>query len=361
MTAARRGTRAALSTIACLLALSACTVTAADLPMPGGGIDGETYQLHAEFSDALNLPEKAHVKLGGVRVGTVTDIATENYRAHIRMNIRRDVELGKGTRAELRQQTPLGDIFVALQPPDDAPTTTTLADGDTIDIDHTASAATVEDSLTAMALLINGGGLGQLGDIVKETNAVLDGRAPAIRNVVGELGDTLQTLNARTGDIDRILKASNGLTTLAKRRRGTIDAALSGFGPAIDTIAANTGRFRRTLAKAAGAAESTGAVLDAAEADLKSTLLDSGNLLEGFAGLDKDLRPTLRTLVALGKHVHNGAKGEAGAGELTIDAADLLDSLRADGAPGVDDVTRSASANLGTLLRFLEQVTGGTR
>lgn len=352
--------RRIVAALACSVALAGCSVTAADLPLPGGGVDAETYRLTAEFADALNLPQKAAVKLGGVRVGVVDEITAKDYRARVGMDVDRSVELPAGTRAELRQATPLGEVFVALQLPKHPSDGPALADGATIDIRHTSSAATVEDALTATGLLVNGGGLGRLDTIVDELNAMLDGRAPEIRNVVRELDTTLSTLNRRTGDIDRILGATGKLTKLAKQRRGTIDAALSDLGPAIDTIADNTGRLTTSLRKSARTSEAVKQLIDAAGGDLKAVLRDAGPVLDAFGSLP-DLRPTLESLLTLGKFVHGATKGEAGAGEATIHAQDLLTLLRANGAPDEQDLSRSGSASLRTLIAFLEKISEGGR
>lgn len=349
-----------LAALACSVVLAGCSVTAADLPLPGGGVDAETYRLTAEFADALNLPEKAAVKLGGVRVGVVADIDAKDYLARVGMDVDRAVELPAGTRAQLRQATPLGEVFVALQLPENPADGPALADGDTIDIRHTSSAATVEDALTATGLLVNGGGLGRLDTIVDELNAMLDGRAPEIRSVVRELDTTLRTLNRNTADIDRVLGATGQLTKLAKQRRGTIDAALTDLGPAIDTIAGNTGRLTTSLRKAARASEAVKRLIDAGGGDLKAVLRDAGPVLDAFGSLE-DLRPTLESLLTLGRFVHGASKGEAGAGEATIQAQDLLTLIRTNGPPDGEDFSRSGSASLRTLMGFLEKVSEGGR
>ena len=63
-----------------------------------------------------------------------------------------------GSTVELRSATPLGDVFVALEPPAPVdPRAPMLKDGDTIGVDATSSAATVEDLLSSTGIVINGG------------------------------------------------------------------------------------------------------------------------------------------------------------------------------------------------------------
>jgi len=68
-----------------------------------------------------------------------------NYTAVTTLRIRDGVQLPQGRTAELRSATPLGDVCVLIRPPDrtgaGAPL---LGDGDTIPIESTTAAATVE-------------------------------------------------------------------------------------------------------------------------------------------------------------------------------------------------------------------------
>ena len=46
-------------------------------------VSGPTYELSAEFRNALNLPQGAPVKLHGNRVGTVQEITAHDYVAQV--------------------------------------------------------------------------------------------------------------------------------------------------------------------------------------------------------------------------------------------------------------------------------------
>lgn len=120
---------------------------------PGSGRRG--YRLTAVFANALNLPERAKVKLAGADIGEVESMAAVDFRAVITLRIRHDVTLAAGSTAQLRTATPLGDVFVAVTPPDQ-PGAGMLADGDTIPIDQTGAAATVESVLSSAVILVNG-------------------------------------------------------------------------------------------------------------------------------------------------------------------------------------------------------------
>src|SRR5690349_1564419 len=99
---------------ATMLALTGCAVSVDSMPLPQPGVDGPTYRVRAQFDNALNLPERAHVKIGGTDIGVVSGIDAADFTATVDLEIRAAVRLPRGSRAELRQPTPLGDIYVAI-------------------------------------------------------------------------------------------------------------------------------------------------------------------------------------------------------------------------------------------------------
>jgi phospholipid/cholesterol/gamma-HCH transport system substrate-binding protein len=320
--------------------LAGCGVSATDLPVPGGGVEGPSYQLTAVFADALNLPDGAHVKLNGDDIGRVQRIQAKDYTARVTMAVRQDVSLPRGSRAELRQATPLGEVFVAIHPPDHPPPGPPLRDGDTIELPATEAAASVEDLLAALSTLVNGGGLAQLQTIVAELNAATDGRANQIAHLLGQTTQTMATLNARTQDIDRILAASQRLTDTLVARRDTIDTAFSDFTPAIKVLADQTDRFTKALHAAGKLSDTSDDLIDESDSDIRRLARDIGPVLDGFANLGPNLAPSLRNIVGFGKNWEQVTKGESLAGNATLSLLPLPIAIPrpGDSLPGPNDL-----------------------
>lgn len=130
-----------LAAVMLAVTLGGCAVSVADFPLPAAGVGGDSYRLTAVFADALNLPDGAHVKVNGDDVGRVRTITTSDFTAHVEMAVRKDLVLPAGTTAELCQDTPLGEVFVALHPSASAPPgAPALRDGDEIGLADTATA-----------------------------------------------------------------------------------------------------------------------------------------------------------------------------------------------------------------------------
>ena len=113
-------TRRSMRTVRVLLAAvvisvsTACQLDPTRLPVPGAFTPHDAYNIKIEFSSVLNLPARAKVDSGGVQVGVLDHVQLEGNTAVAYVEIAGDTTLADDTRAELRQATPLGDIYIAL-------------------------------------------------------------------------------------------------------------------------------------------------------------------------------------------------------------------------------------------------------
>jgi phospholipid/cholesterol/gamma-HCH transport system substrate-binding protein len=83
-----------------------------------GGVSlGERrYAVHARFSSVGDLKRGDAVKLAGVNVGEVTQIALVDYAASVELSVSRSLELPKDTIASIQTAGLLGDAYVSLSP-----------------------------------------------------------------------------------------------------------------------------------------------------------------------------------------------------------------------------------------------------
>ena len=141
------GRRVAVASVVAALSVttaSCATSGISSLPLPAPGVGSGGYTITAIFSNALNVPADAKVKLAGADVGQMASMVARNYTAVTTLRIMDGVRLPKGSTAELRSATPLGDVFISLRPPADAPSDAPLLqNGDTIGLESTTAAATV--------------------------------------------------------------------------------------------------------------------------------------------------------------------------------------------------------------------------
>lgn len=288
---------AALVTLAaCSLGVAGCTFSLQGGPAPGGGLSGPTYNVTAVFGDVLNLPQRAQVKLDGVTVGQVTAVSARGFRAYVKMDIQRSIQLPPGTTAEVRFTTPLGENYVALQRPVKPGPGAALRDGGVLPESSTTSAATIEDTFAALSLVLNGGGLEQLRTIVGELNKALDGRGPVVKDLINQVSSLVSALNSRTDEIDRALAALASLTTELDQQGGVVATGLEKLAPAIQVLAGENADLRDLLTHLARLSDASTQVIARSRDALLADLNELAPIVDALVSIRGQLGPTLDDL-----------------------------------------------------------------
>lgn len=239
------GARGMLTVVTAAMVTAGCATNGlASLPLPAPGLGSGGYSLTAVFSNALNLPMNAKVKLAGADVGQLESMVARNYTAVTRLRIRDGVLLPRGSTAELRTATPLGDVFVALKPPADDPADTPLLrDGDTIGLDSTAAAATVESVLSSAAILVNGGAVRNFTNIINGFGKATGDQGQAFGDMIRKSNELLGTLDARSDQISHALTQLSHLADQLDAKNQTISELMTAASPATSALADNTSQL----------------------------------------------------------------------------------------------------------------------
>ncbi|MEU8900958.1 MlaD family protein [Nocardia sp. NPDC048505] len=214
----RTGLALALTTA---VALGGCGFDPSEVPVPGTSVSGSTHRVQIQFANVLNLPARAKVIANGAQVGTVEKVtvvpadkapAGRGGYVVVDAEISDAVQLPASTIAELRQNTVLGDIHIALTTPPDGFGQLLGADA-VIDLAHSRPPVQLEDTMAAMALFVQGGAVGQLQDIINRFNSVLPEDPRETARISQVMGADAADLAANLDSVDALL---NGLATNAQ-------------------------------------------------------------------------------------------------------------------------------------------------
>ncbi|HJT90503.1 MAG TPA: MCE family protein, partial [Mycobacterium sp.] len=136
------------------------------LPMPGteGGGPG-SFTIKAQLTDVTNIQPNSRVRMGDVTVGNVTKIERQAWHAVVTMTVNSDVDLPANATATVGQTSLLGSLHVELAAPTAVPPEGRLHDGSVIPLSSGGAYPSTEQTLAAVSLLLNGGGIGQIQDI----------------------------------------------------------------------------------------------------------------------------------------------------------------------------------------------------
>jgi virulence factor Mce-like protein len=290
MSSVRRGARWTVAVGSTLL-MTGCAAGLDSVPLPSPGSGGPTYALTAVFTDALNLPSKAKVRLYGADIGEVESIEAEDFTAKVSMRIRQDVPLPVGSTAELRSATPLGDVFLQIRPPAQSDGGQLLHNGDTIGLASTASAPTVEELLNSLAMLVNGGAIRALTTDVNGAGRAVGGRGEKLAGLISETNEFLTKMSARSAQLDSTLRATSDMAAEIANHQPSIDSALSAGAPALSVISDNTTQIMDVVDNVARMTRQLAKFPSMQGTDTRSTAADVNKLSQVFneIALDPDI------------------------------------------------------------------------
>jgi len=353
----------ALSTAGC------ATNGLASLPLPHPGLSQGGYTLTAIFENALNVPAFAKVRLAGADVGQLDELTAKDYTAVAKLRIQNGVELPEGSTVELRSATPLGDVFIAVKPPVNAPANgALLKDGDTIGLDRTEAAATVENLLTGAAVLVNGGAVQNLTDLINGAGkAVGDDGGRNFRTLIDHTNDLLTRMDRRTEQIGDSIVALSGLSRRLDEKNLKIVELMTAAVPATDVLAEQTNRIADLALQAGATTDMVGKFpsLNGTDTSGRSVIADMNTLAGTFNDVSQNPDVSLAALNRLMPKVIKATAGNSIAVKGSLDRL-ILGYIPDIGFPGDKgfhgpkwaDFNQLIGAFKYTLLRLQERVVG---
>ncbi|GAA3554670.1 MCE family protein [Amycolatopsis ultiminotia] len=210
-----------------------------DLPVIGGGT---TYS--AEFSEAAGLQADNDVRVAGVKVGKVSDIALDGASVKVSFKVK-DAWLGDKTTAAIKIKTLLGQKYLSLDPQGGG----TLNPGQPIPRDRTMSPYDVLDAFRGLSQTvddINTDQLAQSFDAISQTFANTPQDVKGALSGLSKLSDTIakrdsqlstllsntrqvsQTLVDRDAEVQKLLTDGNKLLDEITKREQAIHTLLDG-------------------------------------------------------------------------------------------------------------------------------------
>ncbi len=267
------------------------------LPLPGSVGNGPgSFMIHVQMPDVGTLEQNSRVQVGDVTVGNVTRIERQAWHALLTIRLNGDVDLPANATATIGQTSLLGSLHIELAPPTDVPPQGKLREGSLIALASAGSYPSTEQTLAAISLLLNGGGIGQIQDITQSLSTALSGRADDLRSLIGQLDRFTGSVNDQTGDILAATEHLNNLVGQLAEQRPVLDRALATMPNALATLNQERQQLVEALDQigkfSALAADSANQTKDALVKELK----DLGPVLESLANAGPALTRSLGLL-----------------------------------------------------------------
>lgn len=279
-----------LVTVACCAALitSGCSFDGLNsLPLPGTvgtGADAVTY--HVQIANIGTLESNSPVMVNDVVVGSIRRMKVENWRADVEISVRPDVVIPGNAVAAVGQTSLLGSMHLALNPPLGEPPTGRLDPGATIALSKSSTYPSTEQTLSSLSVVVNGGGLTRIGDIVHNFNAALDGRQVQIRDLLSRMNTVVTLLDSQHDNIIATISSLNRMAATFAGQRDVLTAALNRIPAALDVLNKQRPRLVTALDKLGDFSATANQLINDSQADIVRNL--------------ENLEPTVRALADIG-------------------------------------------------------------
>jgi phospholipid/cholesterol/gamma-HCH transport system substrate-binding protein len=313
MTRARRATAAAA--VLAMVTMSGCGwrgVNSLELPGTAGGGPG-SYQIQAQLPDVTNIQQNSRVRVGDVMVGNVTKVDRQGWHALVTMKIDSGVNLPANATARIGQTSVFGSLHIELTPPDNAPPDGRLHDGSLIPLASSGAYPTTEQTLSALSMLLNGGGIGQIQDITKSFSTAFADREADLRSLIEQLGQFIGHLDTQKHDIIAASESLNNLAGQFAEQKPVVDKALRTIPDALTVLKDRRDDLTEALDQfgkfSAVATDTVGRTKEAVVAELE----DIGPVLESLANAGPALTRSLSALATFPwpkENIHKWFRGD---------------------------------------------------
>ncbi len=264
------------------------------LPLPGTEDRHDANVFHIEIANVGMLESNSPVLVDDVVVGTVGDMRLRNWHADVDVYIRPDVVVPANAVAIVGQTSLLGSMHLELDPPVGEPPTGRLLPGATIPLSKSSTYPSTERTLSTLSAVVNGGGLGQIGDVIRNANTALSGRQGQVRDLLRRLDTFVGALDAQRADLIDMIHQLNRFTGTFASQRDVISRALQRVPEALDVLNRERPRIVTALDKLRTLSESTTDLINATQSDLVTNLRNLEPTIKALA----DVGPELDTALA---------------------------------------------------------------
>ena len=293
--------RLGVSALLAMLTISGCGWQGLNsLPMPGTEGDGPgAFTVQVQLPDVTTVQQNSRVRVGDVTVGTVTKIERQDWHALVTIKLDGSVNLPANAIATVGQTSVFGSTHVELAPPSHTAPEGRLHNGSLIPLSSGAAYPTTEQTLSALSLLLNGGGVGQIQEITREFSAAFAGREQDLRSLIHQLDEFIAHVNDQTGDIIAATDSLNNLVGQVAERKPVLDTALQAIPDALAVLKDQRANLAEALDRFGKFSALTADSVNQTKASLVQELKDLGPVLESLANAGPALTRSLSFLSTL--------------------------------------------------------------
>ncbi len=293
------------------------------LPVPGAeGTGSGSYELIATIPNAANLVQNAPVLINDATVGSVGKIEVKNWQAEITLRLNKGTQVPVGSYIMVGLTSVLGSLNIQIVQPKDADQGTmkprqeipaaSCPEQESIspppneepipDIYSAQQVAactypTTEQVLSSLSVVLNGGGLAQVGDIVHELNKVMSGRQDVLRDLLPRLNTLVGDLNTQRENIILAMEGLDRMTQSINDQTPVVEKALADGPKILKLLVDQRVHFTDALAALAAMSRTTDDILQANSEDIQVLVSNLVPVLDQLQSTGPSLTQSLGILL----------------------------------------------------------------
>jgi virulence factor Mce-like protein len=267
------------------------------LPLPGAvgrGPDADTY--HVELANVITMESNSPVMIDDVVVGSVGPMTVKDWHADVQISVKHDLVIPANVEASIGQTSLLGSMHLELNPPLGQPGVGRLRPGATIPLSRSSTYPSTEQTLSSLSLIINGGGLSQIGEIIHNFSAALAGRGGAVRDLINRFDTFVATLDQQRDNIVASIQALDQLGGTFAAQHDVITQALHKLPPALDVLIKERPRLTAALDGLRKFSNTATGLINDTQADLVRNLKNLEPTVKGLAEVGPEIDTALAAL-----------------------------------------------------------------
>lgn len=279
------------------------------------------YRITARIPSAAGLVRNAPVMMTDATVGSVDDIEVDDWNAKITIRLNRDVKVPEGSHAMIGMTSVLGSSHLELVAPEktdgnfvqpggslpmaNCPEPGNLAQPEGQSVPDITSAQevdpcsypTTEQVLSSLSVVLNGGGLSQMGEIVSELSTAFGGRGDDLKSLIPRLNTVVKDLDKQTGNIIAAAEGLDRLSAQINSQEGTVQRALDSGPQILQLLVDQRQNLVTALDSVGDLAETANEVLSRNGEDIEVIASNMRELLSQLASTGPALTNSLRILL----------------------------------------------------------------
>ncbi|WP_085232392.1 MCE family protein [Mycobacterium conspicuum] len=266
------------------------------LPLPGAVGRGPGANIyHVELPNVGTMESNSPVMIDDVVVGSVGAMRVVGWHADVEISVKRDVVVPANVVATVGQTSLLGSMHVELNTPPGQQGSGRLQPGATIPLSRSSAYPSTEQTLSSLGAVVNGGGLGQIGEVIHNFSAALSGNAGAFRDLISRLDTFVGTLDDQKDSIVASIQALNRLSATFADQRNVLTEALHKIPAGLEVLIKERPRLTSALDHLRVFSNTATRLINDSQADLVKNL--------------QNLEPTIKALADVGPELGMAVAG----------------------------------------------------